>query len=122
MLTRLKNLTPSALKPFLLRQYLAHRAHYDLWSSYLSDYRQYKKYSSKDAGSKRTHENLSAMIFMEAHGLEKAFSLPDIRAGFGKGRIETLDKLLNLFRDSGFSMNELAIQKASSVLNEYLMY
>lgn len=117
-----KRVIPERLFVFMLKGYLGIHESWQLISSYYSDYRRYRTFSSKHSGSNKTHNNLSAMIFMQAHALEKGFSLPDIRSGFGSERIKLLAQLLEKYKTSGFPMEDLSVQKASSVLSQYIRY
>lgn len=93
-----------------------------LLADYFSDYRRYRKYSYDRFAASSDSKNLSAMIIMEAHAIEKGFSLPEIRSGFGVDRIRGLIRLLEKYRESGFECKALPFQKAQSVLAEYLRY
>lgn len=93
-----------------------------LLADYFSDYRRYRKYSYDRFSATNDYKNLSAMIIMEAHAIEKGFSLPEIRSGFGVERISGLIRLLEQYSEAGFECKALAFQKAQSVLAEYLRY
>jgi len=119
---KLNNIIPRRLILLLWRIALRLRNRYLLFPSFCSDYIRYQRYSSQVAGAKKDRENLAAMIFREAHRLEKAFSLPEIRPGFGVDRINDLTKLLDGYKNAGHPLDDIAIQKATAVLNEYLRY
>jgi nitroreductase len=86
------------------------------------DARDYRLYSSNAFYNSDDAKNLSAMIFMEAHALEKGFSMPEVRLGYGYPRIRKLVGLLNLYRLKGFKLDDLSIRKAQSVLREYAKF
>jgi nitroreductase len=62
------------------------------------------------------------MIIMEAHALEKGFSLPEVRLGYGDERIKRLIGLMQHYLDSGYDRAEMGFRKAQSVLAEYLRF
>lgn len=90
--------------------------------AFFSDYWRYRKYASVSVQETTTVENLSAMIMMEAHKIEKAFSLSNPRPGFGVLVIEGLIKNLCRYKGLGYDCKRLAFRKAQSVLAEYLRY
>lgn len=86
------------------------------------DARDYRRYASNNTYSSKDVQNLSSMIFMEAHALEKGFSMPEVRFGYGYARIRKLVGLLNSYQQKGFKLDDLAILKARSVLREYVAF
>lgn len=119
---KLDKIIPKRVILLLWRIALRLRNRYLLFPSFWSDFRRYQRHSSQVAGAKKDRENLAAMIFREAHRLEKAFSLPEIRPGFGVDRINDLTKLLDGYKKAGHPLDDIAIQKATAVLNEYLRF
>jgi nitroreductase len=87
-----------------------------------SDYWRYRKYACMATDDTATLENLSAMIIMEAHKIEKAFSLPHPRPGFGVSVITGLIRMLKQYKADGCDCEQLAFRKAQSVLAEYIRY
>lgn len=90
--------------------------------SFASDYFRYRKYSYRRSRQDDGLRQLNAMIILEAHRIEKAFSLPEIRSGYGREAIRKLIGLLGQYKQCGYDQNELAFKKAQSVLAEYLRY
>jgi nitroreductase len=70
----------------------------------------------------RQGNNLRAKIVMEAHKIEKAFSLPSPRSGFGRTVIPELIHLLEQCAATEGGSESLAYKKARSVLGQYLLY
>lgn len=126
-MNRLKRLVKKILPDRLLRGMLFFvRVHllgeWRLWRAFYSDLRRYRRYSSTGLQKGIAVENLNAKIIMEAHALEKGFSLPEIRPGYGSERIRKLIYLMQQYERLGYDCNGLAIQKARSVLAEYIRY
>ena len=92
-----------------------------LFSSFL-DYLHYRKYACVTINKSKTAENLASMMVMEAHKIEKAFSLPAPRPGFGVAVIKGLIKMLKQYEELGSDCEGLAYKKAKSVLAEYLRF
>lgn len=95
------------------------------WSiarAYASDFKRYRRYSSTGKNQKKGQHNLAALIIKEAHALEKGFSLPEIRPGYGAAKIGELIALMRRYRSLGYDCQALAYRKAQSVFAEYLRY
>lgn len=98
------------------------RHHTRLLRAYVYDYRRYRRYSTDNLKQQDESSNLSAMIILNAHCIEKAFSLPEIRPGYGEERISELVELLRRYQNLGYDREGFAFQKAQSVLAEYIRY
>ncbi|QHI70185.1 nitroreductase family protein [Tichowtungia aerotolerans] len=89
---------------------------------FFSDYLRYRKYACIDPYEARNIKAFDSMLVMEAHKIEKAFSLPNPRPGFGVSAIRGLMKLLNDYKNKGYDCNSLAYKKVQSVLGEYIRF
>ena len=85
-----------------------------------SDYRRYRKYSFRDKASSVDLDNLSSVIIKYAHSIEKGFSMPEFRPGFGQSVLEALVLQMKKYASQGYDRQSLAFQKAQSVLAEYI--
>jgi len=108
----------------MIPRHIRTRIHFEIRvvRAFLSDYSRYRKYACASTHQTTAVENLSAMIMMEAHKIEKAFSLPSPRPGFGMLVINGLMEILHQYKDLGCDCEGLAFRKAQSVLAEYLRY
>lgn len=113
---------PVAITKWLMRKRSKWRGEKHLIQAYMSDYQRYRKYSYNQFSANQNLQNLSAMIIMEAHAVEKGFSLPNIRPAYGEERIRHLISLMSKYRRLGYECQTLAFQKAQSVLAEYIRY
>jgi len=93
-----------------------------LFRAFLYDYIRYRKYSYYYPRESNDLPNLNAMIFREAHGLEKGLSLPEVRLGYGTERINKIISLMIKYDAQGGRTDDLAIQKARSVLGAYIRF
>lgn len=118
----LKRILPNPIQLFLRKCRANLKESLALASECYRDARDYKRYASNASYDSGDAQNLSAMIFMEAHALEKGFSMPDVRLGYGYPRIRKLVRLLDVYRSKGFKSDDLAIRKAQSVLREYVAF
>ena len=71
--------------------------------SFASDYSRYRRYSYRKERANDGQRQLSAMIFMEAHRVEKAFSLPSIIPGYGFARLRSLIGLISQLKQKAKS-------------------
>ncbi len=106
------------LLPFVVRVLFELRL---IRNSY-ADYKRYGKYACANVLDNRNGDNLRAKIVMEAHKIEKAFSLPAPRPGFGRKVIPELIHLLEQCAKTEGGSESLAYKKARSVLGQYLLY
>lgn len=90
--------------------------------AYASDYRRYKKYSYHYNDLSADKDNLESIIMKYAHSVEKGFSMPEIRPGYGKSVICELLNQMEKYAKSGFDQSSVAFRKAQSVLDEYIRY
>jgi nitroreductase len=95
---------------------------FGLLRAFWYDYQRYRTYSHYYPGPSTNPSSLSAMIIREAHGLEKGFTLPNVRLGYGKERISKMLALITRFLELGGDLNDLSICKARSVLGEYIRF
>jgi nitroreductase len=97
-----------------------------IFSSFFSDALRFGRYSTRrgtlEAGRYSSADNLQSMMIMTSHALEKAFSLPEIRLGFGADKIRCLTEMLKFHRELGLCEEALAYVKSTSVLYSYVMY
>ncbi|WP_214293840.1 hypothetical protein, partial [Escherichia coli] len=64
--------------------------------NFLHDYWTFKKYYTKGCQSSKDKQKLESWILLDKHRIEKAFSLPKPKLGFGKDVIPRLiDNLVN---------------------------
>lgn len=87
-----------------------------------SDYWRYRKYSYRPKASSSDADNLTAVIIKYSHSVEKGFSMPEIRPGFGQAVITELISQIKKYDAEGYDRNSMAFQKAQSVLAEYVQY
>ena len=87
-----------------------------------NDYCHYRKYAQASFCASKSESGIAAMIIMEAHCIEKAFSLPEMRPGYGRERIENLIALMNRYTKCGHNVDSLALRKAKAVLSTYSSY
>lgn len=118
----LKDWLPSRLRRCLASGLFGLSQEVRLIRAFVSDYLRYRKYSFRSDRKCHGQHNLDAMIILEAHCIEKAFSLPDIRPGYGSTTIPKIINLLQQYRECGYDPKGLAIQKAQSVLAAYMRY
>ncbi|WP_372717005.1 nitroreductase family protein [Novipirellula sp.] len=85
-----------------------------------SDYWRYRKYSFRDKTSSVDLDNLTSVIIKYAHSIEKGFSMPEFRPGFGRSVLEALIVQMAKYDSQGYDHQTLAYQKAQSVLAEYI--
>jgi nitroreductase len=90
--------------------------------AYWNDFRRYRRHSSVGKHQNKGQHNIAALILKEVHALEKGFSLPDIRAGYGSQKIPEIIALMSRYRNRGYDCHILAYKKAQSVFAEYLRY
>lgn len=90
--------------------------------AFCSDYARYRKYSYRYNGARKNKENLASVIMKYSHSVEKGFSMPEIRPGYGQAVIVELIKQLEVYDQCGFDKSDVSYKKATSVLNEYLKY
>ncbi len=90
--------------------------------AYISDYRSYMRYSYHYNDLGVDNDNLVAVIMKYAHSVEKGFSMPEIRPGYGEAVIHELISQLEKYTKSGFDQSSVAFRKAQSVLDEYIRY
>lgn len=104
--------------------HIRNRIHFEtrVARAFFSDYTRYRKYACASTQQTSDLKNISAMIMMEAHKIEKAFSLPSPRPGFGFLVIRGLIKILQQYQDLGYDCDGLEFRKAKSVLAEYLRF
>ena len=119
----LKRILPKYVQLFLRKCLANFKESMALGLECYRDARDYKRYASNASSyASGDAQNLSAMIFMEAHALEKGFSMPEVRFGYGYPRIRKLVGLLDSYQQKGFKLDDLAILKARSVLREYVAF
>lgn len=95
---------------------------YNLITFYLVDYFKYKKFYSISEGYNKSHKNMVSMIIKSAHTIEKAFSLPETRLGFGIYKVDKLLKLLDKYKSLNYPLSDKSILIAISILKFYLLY
>ena len=66
-----------------------------------------------------SEEQLLGRILATTHVIEKGLTMPDLRLGFGKERVEDLVNLINKYKYNNYKKNEIYIH-AIEVLLEYL--
>jgi nitroreductase len=85
--------------------------------NYLIDYFNYIFQSG--IFTKNTETKLLAFITFTYHTLEKGFSMPSIRLGFGKKKVRVLIEKVSLYIDSGYNVSRSQFIAACSVLKKY---
>lgn len=115
----IKRILPKYAQLFLSKYIANFKESFVIILSYYRDARDYKRYASNTYYNSGDARNLSAMIFMESHALEKGFSMPNVRLGYGYPRIRKLVSLLDSYLSKGFELDDISISKAKSVLKEY---
>lgn len=84
------------------------------------DLKRFKKYSFSNANNTNSFEQLQARITKEYHSLEKGFSYPEIRYGFGERVLTNLLNLLNLYNENNYSKNADCYKAALNNLYTYI--
>lgn len=86
--------------------------------NYTYDMMRYYKYSSFN-GREYNERHLVARITAHYHVLEKGFSFPEMKKGFGKGIITNLNRLLKQYENNGFDLGHIAYVTAVSAIRNY---
>jgi len=92
-----------------------------LAEQYHYDFKRYSKYSTT-IPQPRNKEQLEARIRADTHMIEKGFSLPEPRLGFGKEHIDLLMMNIDQYIKEFQSSSHDSITTAISVLQEYIRY
>lgn len=61
-------------------------------------------------------------ILLLVHSIEKGLSLKEVRYGFGKAKIYHLLRLINLYNDRGYNIDNYAFKEAIAVLDSYIKF
>ncbi|MEZ8397105.1 nitroreductase family protein [Vibrio splendidus] len=90
-----------------------------IYISYISDARRFVRFNTNNR-VRLCQNKSSALLIRASHGLEKAFSLPDMKASFGeKQAIYLIDLVISVHSKFG---NLEEIDEAVNILNNYFLY
>lgn len=72
------------------------------------------------AGGRKTTEKLYIDLFIRAHAIEKGMSIGNVRFGFGKEKVKSLFKDLQLYLNLGG--NKKFVTDCVSIINQYIKF
>jgi len=90
------------------------------WLSYQSDFKRFWHYSHTEEGGGKNA--LAAKILAASHIIERSFSLPHIRLGFGEEKIRAMIGMLSRYEELGYNIDAMAYTNSLDVLREYFQY
>lgn len=115
-------LFPSFVRRRLYYLYVSVRREARILRAFIDDYIRYRSHSFNSTTFDKNQIGLESMIVMEAHAIEKGFSLPDIRPGYGAARIKTLIHYLEAHKQRNYGSDGFAVRKARAILSAYIKY
>ena len=117
----MKKILLKIIPAVLLRYYRKYKAYISLVSAYKSDLKRYMAYSASYQ-TDLDETMLLGRIIANAHVIEKGLSFKEIKIGFGRDRVLELFRLIDLYIDSGFMIENKMLKSSLSIIEEYILF